>query len=112
MYTILKHAKELPLEEISKFNTIGITAGASTPDWIIKEVIETMENINNDEMMEAIEKSLVKIHRGDMVKGKVINVTEDEVMVNINYKSDGIIPREEISNDPEINPKDLFKVGR
>ncbi|NMB27136.1 MAG: bifunctional 4-hydroxy-3-methylbut-2-enyl diphosphate reductase/30S ribosomal protein S1 [Tissierellia bacterium] len=104
-------SEDLPLQKLVKFNTIGITAGASTPDWIIKEVVDTMNNINNNEIMEAIENSLVKIHKGDIVKGKVIYVTENEVMVNINYKSDGIINREELSNDPEVRPKDLFKEG-
>lgn len=104
--------EDLPLQELSKFNTIGITAGASTPDWIIKEVVNTMNNNNeNNEIMEAIESSLVRIHRGDVVTGKVIYVTNDEVMVNINYKSDGIIERDELSNDPDVKPKDLFKEG-
>ena len=104
-------SEDLPLQELAKFNTIGITAGASTPDWIIKEVVDTMDNINDNEIMEAIENSLVRIHKGDIVKGKVIYVTENEVMVNINYKSDGIINREELSNDPEVRPRDLFKEG-
>ncbi|NLV88583.1 MAG: bifunctional 4-hydroxy-3-methylbut-2-enyl diphosphate reductase/30S ribosomal protein S1 [Tissierellia bacterium] len=102
---------ELPLEELKKFNKIGITAGASTPDWIIKEVIEIMENINNNEMLEAIESSFTTIRRGDIVKGKVIFVTDNEVMVNINYKSDGIITKDELSNDPDVNPKDLINQG-
>ncbi len=102
---------ELPLDELKRFNKIGITAGASTPDWIIKEVIEIMDNINNNEMMEAIESSFTRIHRGDVVKGKVIFITENEVMVNINYKSDGIITRDELSNDPDVKPKDLFNQG-
>ena len=104
-------AKELPLQELSKFNTIGITAGASTPDWIIKEVVDTMNNINNDEMLDAIEKSFTRINRGDIVKGKVIYVTDNEIMVNINYKSDGIVTKDELSSDPDVNPKDLFKEG-
>ncbi len=107
----IETAKELPLEELKKFNKIGITAGASTPDWIIKEVVDTMDNINNDEMMEAIENSFTKIHRGDILKGEIIFVTDNEIMVNINYKSDGIINREELSNDPYVNPKDLYKPG-
>ncbi len=107
----IETSKELPLQVLSKFNKIGITAGASTPDWIIKEVVETMDNINSNEMMEAIENSFTKIHRGDVLKGKVIYVTNNEVMVNINYKSDGIINREELSNDPDVKPKDLYKVG-
>jgi len=104
-------SEELPLQEMKKFNTIGITAGASTPDWIIKEVVNIMNSINDNEIMEAIENSLVNINRGDIVKGKVIYVTENEVMVNINYKSDGIIEREELSNDPNVKPKDLFTEG-
>ncbi|WMM26505.1 bifunctional 4-hydroxy-3-methylbut-2-enyl diphosphate reductase/30S ribosomal protein S1 [Tissierella sp. MB52-C2] len=107
----IETSKELPLQTLSKFNKIGITAGASTPDWIIKEVVETMDNINNNEMMEAIENSFTKIRRGDVLKGEVIYVTNNEVMVNINYRSDGIVNREELSNDPEVKPKDLYKVG-
>lgn len=107
----IESIEDLPLQELTKFNTIGITAGASTPDWIIKEVVDTMDNINDNEIMEAIESSLVKVHRGDILKGKVIYVTENEVMVNINYKSDGIIIKEELSNDPDVKPKDLFNEG-
>ncbi|CAK7016855.1 bifunctional 4-hydroxy-3-methylbut-2-enyl diphosphate reductase/30S ribosomal protein S1 [Tissierella sp.] len=107
----IETSKELPLQMLSKFNKIGITAGASTPDWIIKEVVEIMDNINNNEMMEAIENSFTRIHRGDVLKGEVIYVTNNEVMVNINYKSDGIVNREELSNDPDLKPKDLYKVG-
>lgn len=105
-------SKDLPLQELSKFNTIGITAGASTPDWIIKEVVDTMNKINdNEEIMEAIENTLVTIKKGDIVKGNILYVTENEIMVNINYKSDGIITKEELSDDPDINPKDLFREG-
>ncbi|MBZ2173794.1 bifunctional 4-hydroxy-3-methylbut-2-enyl diphosphate reductase/30S ribosomal protein S1 [Schnuerera sp. xch1] len=106
-------SKDLPLQDLLKFNKIGVTAGASTPDWIIKEVVNTMNNINdkNEEIMEAIENTLVKINRGDIVKGKVIYVTDNEIMVNINYKSDGIITKEEITDEPDVKPKDIFKEG-
>jgi 4-hydroxy-3-methylbut-2-enyl diphosphate reductase len=103
--------KDLSLQDIQIFNTIGITAGASTPDWIIKEAVEVMDNLNKDEMMEAIDSSFTKIHRGDVVKGTVLYVTDNEVMVNINYKSDGIITRDELSKDPEVKPKDTINVG-
>ena len=103
---------ELPLHEIAKFNTVGITAGASTPDWIIEEVIKTLENFNNNNMLEAIEKTMKKIRKGDIVKGKIISISEDQVIVNINYKSDGIIPKEEISNDPTFDHKTMLKEGQ
>ncbi|WP_077367602.1 bifunctional 4-hydroxy-3-methylbut-2-enyl diphosphate reductase/30S ribosomal protein S1 [Anaerosalibacter sp. Marseille-P3206] len=102
---------DLPLINFKKFNTIGITAGASTPDWIIKEVINKMENMNNEEMIKAIEDSLVRLHRGEIVKGKVIQVTENEVMVNVGYKSDGIITKDELSYDPDIKPEELYNIG-
>ena len=141
---------ELDLEELKKHKKIGITAGASTPDWIIKEVVERMDNINNEnkevneeiveseetveeveevkeveteetdmdmseamseEMLDAIESSFTRINRGDVIKGEVLFVTKNEVMVNINYKSDGIITLEELSNDPEVKPKDLYAPG-
>lgn len=74
-----------------------------------------MDNISNDdmnnEMMEAIESTFTRIHRGEVLKGEVLFVTDNEVMVNINYKSDGIINREELSNDPDLKPRDLYKVG-
>ncbi|KXG76856.1 bifunctional 4-hydroxy-3-methylbut-2-enyl diphosphate reductase/30S ribosomal protein S1 [Thermotalea metallivorans] len=112
----IETVEELPMEEIKNLNKIGITAGASTPDWIIKEVIDKMSNTdqhNNEmmHMMEEIENSLKVPRRGQTVKGKVIHVTDNEIMVNIGYKSDGIIPKEEISNDPSVNPQDIVKEG-
>ena len=103
--------EDLALQELQSFNTIGITAGASTPDWIIKEAVKVMENYNNDEMMEAIESSFRRINRGEVLKGTVLYVTDNEVMVNINYKSDGIIEKSEISKEPNAEPKELFNVG-
>lgn len=61
--------------------------------------------------MDEIEKSMVRLHRGDIVTGKVINVTDNEIMVNVGYKSDGIIPKEEITNDHTVNPKSLVAIG-
>lgn len=104
--------KDLSLQDIQKFNKIGITAGASTPDWLIKEAILTMENnLNKDEMMEAIESSFTRIRRGDIIKGTILYVTENELMVNINYKSDGIVAKSEASHDDDINLKETYKVG-
>ncbi|MCT4604958.1 MAG: bifunctional 4-hydroxy-3-methylbut-2-enyl diphosphate reductase/30S ribosomal protein S1 [Marinisporobacter sp.] len=112
----IETANELPIEKLKKINKIGVTAGASTPDWIIKEAIEKMNNMeheNNEmmKMMEEIENSLTVPRRGNTVNGTVIHVTDKEIMVNIGYKSDGIIPKNEISNDPLVNPHDIAKEG-
>jgi len=97
---------------LKKFNTIGLTAGASTPSWIIKEVYDKMSNLEDmNELMKAIEDTMVKVNRGETVKGKVISIRNDEVLVNIGYKSDGIIKRDELTNDPSIAPSDILSVG-
>ncbi|NLM13111.1 MAG: 30S ribosomal protein S1 [Epulopiscium sp.] len=61
------------------------------------------------QMMEDIEKSMKRIHAGDIVKGKVIKVNENEVLVNIGYMADGIIPKQELSDDENIDPRDILK---
>ena len=74
-------------------------------------------SINNDQsnemnhLMEEIEKSMVRLHSGDIVKGHVINVTQDEVVVNLGYKSDGIIPREEMTSDVVSDLPSHFSIG-
>lgn len=106
---------DLPPVDIKKIKKIGITAGASTPDWIIKEVINKMEELNklNKEMdfAEAFEKSLITLNTGEIVKGKVIGYNNAEIYVDLGYKSDGIIPVDEYSDDPDFNPAESLKIG-
>lgn len=104
--------EELDFIDIFKYNSIGITAGASTPSWIIEEVIDFMDNYSKDEFLEQIEDSMTRIYPKDIVKGEVIYVTDSEVIVNINYKSDGIVSLNELSNDESAKPKDLFEEGQ
>ncbi|MDO5036901.1 MAG: bifunctional 4-hydroxy-3-methylbut-2-enyl diphosphate reductase/30S ribosomal protein S1 [Tissierellia bacterium] len=107
---------DIDIRHLLKFNKIGITAGASTPDMVIKEAVSRMENFNKDEMtnemMEAIDNSFTRVRRGEILDGEVLYVTDDEVMVNIGYRADGIISREELSNDPDVKPSDLFEQGQ
>lgn len=110
----IETVEELSLENIKHFKLIGITAGASTPEWIIKEVVTKMEEINRDDqatMMEEYEKSFKSLYSGDTVTGKVIFVTDDEVMVDIGFKSDGIIKKVDFTWDTEQSLKDLIKPG-
>ncbi|MBE7025577.1 MAG: bifunctional 4-hydroxy-3-methylbut-2-enyl diphosphate reductase/30S ribosomal protein S1 [Ruminococcaceae bacterium] len=92
---------------------IGVTAGASVPDWIIKEVLYTMEeNIQKDvSFEEELKKSLVTLSTGDIVKGTVIGITPTEVYVDLGYKSDGVINASEFATTPDAKPEDVVKVG-
>lgn len=112
----IENASEIPNEVInlSKFNNIGVTAGASTPDWIIKEAILKMNNNENLEMNEQLEfmnKNDMPIFVGQMIKGEVISVNDNEVFVNVGYKVDAILPKEEITKDPSVNLVEKFKTG-
>lgn len=69
---------------------------------------EQNENLSMEEMMNQYD--LKSIHKGDLIKGKVIKVTDEEVFVNIGYFADGIITKEEISEDKEVKPSDILKV--
>lgn len=113
----IEKAEDLSIDALKKSKKVGITAGASTPDWVIKEVIgkmqETNDNMmeNQESMMEEYEKTMRSVYSGDTVKGTVIMVTDEEVMVNIGYKSDGIIKKEDYTWEPDVTLKDLVKVG-
>jgi 4-hydroxy-3-methylbut-2-enyl diphosphate reductase len=110
---------DLTLHELCNCNKIGITAGASTPAGIIKEVITRMKQFNNEgnennpmfEFMEEIDKALKLPRNGDIVTGEVIQVTDQDVIVNIGCKKDGVIPRSEVTLEPEQTLLDVFKEG-
>ncbi|HHW00376.1 MAG TPA: bifunctional 4-hydroxy-3-methylbut-2-enyl diphosphate reductase/30S ribosomal protein S1 [Clostridiaceae bacterium] len=106
---------DLPPVDIKKIKKVGITAGASTPDWIIKEVKDKMEELNkqNKEMdfAEAFEKSLITLTTGEIVKGTIIGYNNAEIFVDLGYKSDGIIPVDEYSDDPDFKPEGNVKIG-
>ncbi len=107
---------DLP-QDINIPKIIGITAGASTPAAIIKEVVEKMEEMqkNGSENFaaefEEYEKSLITLNTRDIVKGTVMNVSEAGVSVNLGYKSDGFVPASEVSDDPSADIKTLVKEG-
>lgn len=112
---LIEGAWELPEGFCIPGERIGITAGASTPDWIIKEVFKTMVNAENLKgeltFAEAFEESLVTLNTGEVVTGTVVKVTPTEVYVDLGFKSEGIIPSDELSEDPDVRPADVVKVG-
>lgn len=160
----IRDASEIPADCLQEVSAVAITAGASTPDWIIKEVLDRMtefeeksqqeleqdannEHNNNsleetadqevtaEESIEQLvnegeaagdesgssEESFAKMEaemadfetpsRGDIIKGTVIQVQDDEVMVDVGGKSEGIIPLREMSLKDVNSAKDLVNVG-
>lgn len=108
---------DIPSLDIKHNYTIGITAGASTPDWVIKEVVETMDEMMNKQETEmsfqqAFEESMVNnLRSGEVVKGRIIGYNTSEVFVDLGYKADGTISMEEFLEDPDFDPEKDLKEG-
>ncbi len=100
---------DLDLSLFKSYRNVGITAGASTPNNIIKEVHTAMSEKSFEQLLE--EEKVVKINNGDVVEGIVLGVKEDEIILNIGYKSEGIITRNEYTNTPNLDLRTVVAVG-
>ena len=115
---LVDNASELVPEDFCGAVTVGITAGASTPAWIIKEVNKTMSEIINVESVQEesfdllLEQSLKTFNTGDKVTGIVTNIGNTEITVELDgAKQTGYIPYDEVSADPSVKPEDILHVG-
>ena len=110
----IEGAEDLEPSNLYGKASIGITAGASTPGWIIKEVYDKM----SDEIMEIeesfadlLEKSIKTLNTGEKVTGVVTEITPTEIYVDLGTKHAGYIPVSELSDDPTAKVEDIVKVG-
>ena len=115
---LIETADELLDIDFSRINSIGVTAGASTPDSTIKEVINTMSEFNekgnpmNDEFQQMLDESFDKMTTGKYVSGTVVGFTNTEIQVEIpGKKHAGYVPFDEYSDDPTADPKSDLKIG-
>ena len=113
----IEGASELEPNFLKGCSVAGLTAGASTPASIIKEVNETMsEEIKNMESTEEsfeelLEKSFKTLNTGEKVTGIVTAIGPTEVQVDLGCKQAGYIAIDELSADPNVKPEDVVKVG-
>ncbi len=116
---LIETADELPV--LQGVHKVGITAGASTPAHIIKEVLVTMSEINEsavqnptegtESFAEMLEESLKTLNTDEKVHGVVVGIAPNEVYVDVGRKQAGFIPASELSADPNARPEDLVKIG-
>ena len=69
------------------------------------------ENINPEDFPMLLEQTLVSFKNGDVIEGTVVRIDRNEVMVDVGYKSEGVIPSRELSVRKSVNPNEVFKVG-
>ena len=132
---LIETADELRGRDFAGARSIGLTAGASTPADIIKEVLSTMSEIVNNEtqtpvaaeavetavpaksveemsMEEAMEAYLPDSNMDGKVRGIVVGIAPNEVQVEvIGRKQTGYVPVDELSANPNVNPEDIVKIG-
>jgi len=138
--------EELQSQWFAGVKRAGVTAGASTPDWLIEGVLTRMSEFTEEKVAQAIEEQVVEAAEeqepevekveeavetaeegisedhmseydvklptaGAVIKGKVVQISNDEVLVDIDYKSEGRIPLNELSFISNANPEDIVSVG-
>ena len=119
----IERTDELELDRLKTAETVGLTAGASTPAWIIKEVRNKMSDEIKDEIRveesaaekemsfdEMLEETLKTIYNGDKVSGTVVAITGTEISVDLGAKYSGFIPTSEFTDDG-IKVEDAVKIG-
>ena len=80
-----------------------------------EDVAEAIEEEQSQETMDdyaaELEASFQKVREGDILTGTVIGVTDTEVLLDLKYYAEGIIEKENMSNDPDFNMKEEIHVG-
>lgn len=120
---LIERVEDLKIDNFIGAEKIGITAGASTPARIIKEVKVIMtENFNemqtnksketqDQELFLAAVDSMDNTSTSQNVVGVVVSIAPNEIQVDIGRKYAGFIPRDEYSNDPTADPMQELKIG-
>lgn len=106
---LIERVADLNFLQVKPDSSVGITAGASTPEELIREVKEYMENnideIQSKEFKDAIDnESHVSYSVGKRVKGTVINADAEGIHVNIGGKKDGLVRAEDVNIDGSYDP--------
>ncbi|MDR1002597.1 MAG: 4-hydroxy-3-methylbut-2-enyl diphosphate reductase [Oscillospiraceae bacterium] len=110
---LIESAAEVPIEAVRNAREIGITAGASTPADVIKEVVLTVSEINNSENFEAMLEESFKQENtnGKVVRGVVVSIAPNEICVDVGRKQSGIVALEDLTDNPNLTTSDIVKVG-
>ena len=103
----IQTSDEMDYTQIRSNNNVGIQQGLQ-PQIISLRRFQRMSEMSFEQMLE---ESFKTIRNGEVVEGTVIDVKPDEIFLNIGYKSDGIITRNEYTNEPNVDLTTVVKVG-
>lgn len=117
----VENSTEIPNEIVKHSKNIGVTAGASAPARIIKEVLDKMTDILNNSsettenselnFAEMLEENLKSLNTDGRVTGVVERITPNEIFVDVGRKQAGVVKLNELTDDPNATTEELVKVG-
>ena len=120
---LVEGAADLDMALFGGVNTAGVCAGASTPEWIIEEVVNNMVEMEKmgEEVVAEVEESFgdilereearKEIRRGSRIKGVVVQVKNDEILVDIGGKSEGLLQSNQLMPEEAADIPAHFAVG-
>ena len=73
--------------------------------------IFSLDDVSDEEMNKLIDGTITDFDEGDLVTGTVVKLEHDEVLLDIGYKSEGVIPARELSIRKDVNPADVVSLG-
>ena len=88
-----------------------MTAANSNENVSPSNVINLPDTIEPHEFPEVLEQSMIEFSNGDIIEGTVVSVDRNEIMVDVGYKSEGIIPSRELTVKKDIDPRTILKPG-
>jgi 4-hydroxy-3-methylbut-2-enyl diphosphate reductase len=104
---IIENAMDLDKKWFETAAIAGVSAGASTPDWIIEEVIKEMEEMKETMGMAEAAESKKSPKKGSVVQGKVVQVEKERAFVDVGGKTEGVL---EINEASFRNIEDLTEI--
>lgn len=114
---LVENVGEIPFDKLKKLKNsalVGVGAGASAPADIIDEVVSALKEhlIEGDmDFKNQLEESMKSLSTGEIVRGKVVYIRNNEIFIDLGYKFDGVISSDELSFDPCISAEDIAKPG-
>src|ERR1044071_7173012 len=81
-----------------------------TDDYVPKQIVEN--DLGGQDLLAAMDATIVEFEDGDLVTGTVVKVDKDEVLLDIGFKSEGVIPSRELSIRHDVNPSEIVSLGQ
>ena len=90
------------------------TDAEASDEGAVDEEVETqvvVDDLDGMSFEDAIDATIVAFDDGDIVTGEVVKIDSDEVLLDIGYKSEGVIPSKELSIRNDVDPHEVVSLG-